>query len=150
MKNLCVNLYLFFQLLNMKKNFLFLVNNKINYLTNFYNFLTQINIKFQLFKINSFLKNHYKLIFIKDNNEKINQFVNSLKKCTKIKKIYSFKNLKKIFYNAMYYNYNCKILKNFILVNYNNFFLFYYNLKKEKYALSIMNNFIFYKNIFIL
>ncbi|XOD38930.1 MAG: hypothetical protein ACAF48_00865 [Candidatus Carsonella ruddii] len=131
----------------MKKKFVFLIYNKINCVSNFYNFLTQINLKIELFKIKSINKNHLKIIFINDSYFKINQFLKSLSKCLNINKIYIFKNIKKIIYKNIFNKIKIKFYKNFIFLNFINKYLFFYNSKKKNYVLSILNNFLNYKNI---
>ncbi|AQU89559.1 hypothetical protein [Candidatus Carsonella ruddii] len=131
----------------MKKKFVFLIYNKINCVSNFYNYLTQINLKIELFKIKSINKNHLKIIFINDSYFKINQFLKSLSKCLNLNKIYIFKNIKKIIYKNIFNKIKIKFYKNFIFLNFINKYLFFYNSKKKNYVLSILNNFLNYKNI---
>ncbi|WP_433927967.1 hypothetical protein [Candidatus Carsonella ruddii] len=131
----------------MKKNFIFLISNKINCVTNFYNFLTQINLKIKLLKFNNLYKSHLKIIFINDSYYKINQFLKSLSKCLNFIKIYSIKNIKNIFYVNIIKKKNIKFYKNFFNLYYINKYLFFFNEKKINYVSSILNNLIYYKNI---
>lgn len=142
--NLCVNVLIFFQLKNMKKKFFFIISNKINCVSNFYNFLIQINLKIKLLKIKNLKKNHLKILFINDSFYKINHFLKLLSKCTNILKTFSFKNINLIFYNNIIFNKKIKFYKNFIFIIFINKIFTLYNFKKIKYVLSILNNCILY------
>ncbi|XRA05372.1 MAG: hypothetical protein ACN6LP_00760 [Candidatus Carsonella ruddii] len=127
----------------MKKNFCFLISNNINCLSNFYNFLTQINLKIIFLKIKKHNNNHFKIIYINDSFYKINQFLKLLSKCLNIVKIFFLKNIN-FFLNKFFFLFKkVKIYKNFIFIFLLNKYHFYINTKKKNYVLSIMNNFLF-------
>lgn len=128
----------------MKKKFFFIISNKINCVSNFYNFLIQINLKIKLLKIKNLKKNHLKILFINDSFYKINHFLKLLSKCTNILKTFSFKNINLIFYNNIVFNKKIKFYKNFIFIIFINKIFTLYNFKKIKYVLSILNNCILY------
>ncbi|UNB92020.1 hypothetical protein ACJEC8_00450 [Candidatus Carsonella ruddii] len=128
----------------MKKKFFFIISNKINCVSNFYNFLIQINLKIKLLKIKNLKKNHLKILFINDSFYKINHFLKLLSKCTNILKTFSFKNINLIFYNNIIFNKKIKFYKNFIFIIFINKIFTLYNFKKIKYVLSILNNCILY------
>ncbi|XZR52539.1 MAG: hypothetical protein ACM3Q7_00845 [Candidatus Carsonella ruddii] len=131
----------------MKKNLILIIFNKINSSSNFFNYLIQINIKIKTLKINKFYKNNIKVLIIDDCYLKINQFLKSLSKCLFIKKIFSYKKIKIICYNKLYFYKNIKILKNFIFLIFIKKYIFFYNLKKINYVKSIMN--FFHNNIYL-
>ncbi|MGK2912782.1 MAG: hypothetical protein ACSLEI_00780 [Candidatus Carsonella ruddii] len=127
----------------MKKKFCFLISNNINCLSNFYNFLTQINLKIIFLKIKKKNNNNFKIIYINDSFYKINQFLKLLSKCLSIIKIFFFKNINIIFNKNFFFLKKIKIYKNFIFIFLINKYYFYINIKKKNYVLSIMNNFLF-------
>ncbi|MFI4878776.1 MAG: hypothetical protein ACH6QP_00810 [Candidatus Carsonella ruddii] len=127
----------------MKKKFCFLISNNINCLSNFYNFLTQINLKIKFFKIKKNNNNHFKIIYINDTFYKINQFLKLLSKCLNIVKFFFFKNINLIFIKKIFFLKKVKINKNFIFIYLLNKYCFYLNIKKKNYVSSIMNNFLF-------
>ncbi|MGK2916101.1 MAG: hypothetical protein ACSLEH_00710 [Candidatus Carsonella ruddii] len=127
----------------MKKRFCFLISNNINCLSNFYNFLTQINIKIQFFKIKKNNNNHIKIIYVNDTFYKINQFLKLLSKCLNIIKLYFFKNINLFFNKKIFFLKKVKIYKNFIFIFLINKYFFNINIKKNNYVSSIMNNFLF-------
>ncbi|WMC20006.1 MAG: hypothetical protein NVS90_00855 [Candidatus Carsonella ruddii] len=131
----------------MKKNLILIIYNKINSSSNFFNYLIQINIKIKILKIKKFYKNNIKILIIDDCYLKINQFLKSLSKCLFIKKIFSYKKIKTMCYNNLYYFKNIKILKNFIFLSYIKKYIFFFNIKKNNYVKSIMN--IFHNNIYL-
>ncbi|WGS66617.1 hypothetical protein MEJ65_00845 [Candidatus Carsonella ruddii] len=131
----------------MKKNLILIIYNKINSSSNFFNYLIQINIKIKILKIKKFYKNNIKILIIDDCYLKINQFLKSLSKCLFIKKIFSYKKIKTMCYNKLYYFKNIKILKNFIFLSYIKKYIFFFNIKKNNYVKSIMN--IFHNNIYL-
>lgn len=133
----------------MKKNFFFIISNKINCVTNFNNFLIQINLKIKLINIKNFNKNHIKILFFNDSYYKINHFLKLLSKCTNLEKVFSFKNNNIFFLNNIYiYKTKIKFYKNFFFLFFYNKYLIIYNFKKNNYMLSILNNLILYKKIF--
>ncbi|MFI4883646.1 MAG: hypothetical protein ACH6QQ_00325 [Candidatus Carsonella ruddii] len=127
----------------MKKKFCFLISNNINCLSNFYNFLTQINLKIFFLKIKKKKNIHIKIIYINDTFYKINQFLKLLSKCLNIIKIFFLKNVNLFFNIKIFFFKKIKIYKNFIFIFLINKYFFYTNFKKKNYVLSIMNNFLF-------
>ncbi|AFP83799.1 hypothetical protein A33Y_0162 [Candidatus Carsonella ruddii CS isolate Thao2000] len=132
----------------MIKNLIFLFNNKINYVSNFYNYLIQINIKINLLKIDllfNFI--NIKILILEEKFYKINQFLKLSKKCFNIRKIFSYKNFKLILFINFFFKIKIKYLKKFIfIIKKKNFFIFFYN-KKNYYVKSILNNFFINKNL---
>ncbi|MFI4913397.1 MAG: hypothetical protein ACH6QR_00080 [Candidatus Carsonella ruddii] len=127
----------------MKKNFCFLISNNINCLSNFYNFLTQINLKIIFLKIKKNNNSHFKIIYINDSFYKINQFLKLLSKCLNIVKIFFLKNINFFLSKFFFLLKKVKIYKNFIFIFLLNKYYFYINVKKKNYVSSIMNNFLF-------
>ncbi|MFI4847088.1 MAG: hypothetical protein ACH6QJ_00325 [Candidatus Carsonella ruddii] len=127
----------------MKKNFCFLISNNINCLSNFYNFLTQINLKIIFLKIKKNNNSHFKIIYINDSFYKINQFLKLLSKCLNIVKIFFLKNINFFLNKIFFLLKKVKIYKNFIFIFLLNKYYFYINVKKKNYVSSIMNNFLF-------
>ncbi|AFP83609.1 hypothetical protein [Candidatus Carsonella ruddii] len=126
----------------MIKNLIFLFNNKINYVSNFYNYLIQINIKINLFKIDLFFNFiNIKILILEDKFYKINQFLKLSKKCFNIKKILSYKNFNLLFFINFFFKLKIKFLKKFIFVfKKKKFYIIFYN-KKNNYVKSILNSF---------
>ncbi|MGK2931103.1 MAG: hypothetical protein ACSLEG_00730 [Candidatus Carsonella ruddii] len=126
----------------MKKKFCFLISNNINCLSNFYNFLTQINLKIIFLNIKKKNNNNFKIIYINDSYYKINQFLKLLSKCLNIIKIFFLKNINICFNKKIFFLKKIKIFKNFIFIFLINKYYFYINTKKKQYVSSIMNNFL--------